>query len=227
MSNSDHHNPSQLPKPPRTWLTLLVGATLLITGGVIGAGITVQIVKLRMEQAQSQAMDAPGEMSRRIAERMTRELDLTPEQAEQFRAAFEKHHQGMRTLFGTLQDDIQEILTPEQQERWQEIARRFKRDRRDGGGPRDRDGRGDREHRDGPPRDHRDRDGDYKNREQYRDDRRPADERTRDGERPPQEPDVQRDGRRPLPPPPPDGGFPPPPGDTPPPPPPADTPPQA
>ena len=78
-----HH----LPKPPRTWLTLLMGGLLLISGMVMGAGGTIMFVKHRMEQPDS----APKHFSNRLAQRITRDLDLSDDQTQQVRAILQTH----------------------------------------------------------------------------------------------------------------------------------------
>lgn len=201
-----------LPKPPNTWLTLLMGAVLLVCGVVIGAGGTVLVVKNRMDQPGS----APEQFNRRLTERMTRDLDLTPEQSKQIRAVFDGHREEMKSiregvdeqmnaLRETMRDEVSEILSPEQLSQWESRVKEYDRrgpdhDRRRDGG-RDRDG----DRFDGPPPPHL-RDG----RPPPRHDGR---EGNRDGRRPPP------DGQNSTPPPPRDDERRPPEGERPPPPP--------
>ncbi|MFP6581528.1 MAG: hypothetical protein VCD00_03115 [Candidatus Hydrogenedentota bacterium] len=187
MNDSNHIRPP-LPKPPSTWLTLLMGAVLLVCGIVIGAGGTTLIVQNRLEQPDA----APSQFSQRLMGRMTRDLDLTDEQAKEVRAVFQSHSVEMRTvreemdgrvdvLRATMQQEVRAILTPEQVEKWEKRIQEYRRDRH------------------GPPHD----DGSPRN---FRDGHPPRDQfdgpRSRDGRRPPP------DGERPRPP---DGERPPPP----------------
>ncbi len=192
-----------------------MGAVLLVCGIVIGAGGTTLIVQNRLEQPDA----APSQFSQRLMGRMTRDLDLTDEQAKEVRAVFQSHSVEMRTvreemdgrvdvLRATMQQEVRAILTPEQVEKWEKRIQEYRRDRHgpphDDGSPRNfRDGHPPRDQFDGP----RSRDG-----------RRPPpergdrdqDEKVRDGRR-----GDLFEGRRPPPdgerPPPPDGERPPPP----------------
>lgn len=232
--NDSNHIRSPLPKPPSTWLTLLMGAVLLVCGVVIGAGGTTLVVKNRLDQPDV----APNQFSQRLMGRMTRDLDLTEEQAKEVRAVFELHSSEMRVvrnemderadaLRATMQEEVRAILTPEQVKQWEKRVQEYRRDRHgprdDDGAPRDfRDGHPPRDQFDGPrPRDGRrpshergDRVPDDEVRDGRRDDRFEGRRPPPDGERPPPPPDGERppppsDGERP--PPPPDGERPPPP----------------
>lgn len=127
-SKQIHH----LPKPPRAWLTLLIGGVLVLSGMVIGAGGTVLLVKNRLEQPDQ----APSHFSRRLAERMTRDLDLTREQKTDIQEIFARHQKELHAVrksveqrvtesFNTMQSEVEAILTPQQAKMWRERARRF------------------------------------------------------------------------------------------------------
>lgn len=77
-----------------------------------------------------------AEMQRRIADRMTRELDLTPEQRHQLEAmlprrmaAFDSLRREMaprlRALLDSSSAEFEAILTPAQRAKWAETRRRF------------------------------------------------------------------------------------------------------
>lgn len=208
---------AHLPKPPRAWLTLLMGGVLLISGMVIGAGGTTLLLKHRMGQPNS----APKQFSGRLLRRIERDLDLTEEQSEEVRSILELHREEMRTIrlqvgekiddsFEALKEEVSAVLSPEQVVIWEERNHKY-RDR----SPHDRGPRGGgRGGRDDGPR-HRRR-GDS---EDMRDGRDRGSRRPReggdgfDGRRPPprhenfdggDEEDFRRpprDGERPPPPP--------------------------
>ena len=147
-----------LPKPPNTWLTLLMGAVLLVCGVVIGAGGTVLVVKNRMDQPGS----APEQFNRRLTERMTRDLDLTPEQSKQIRAVFDGHRDEMKSiregvdeqmnvLRESMREEMSVILTPDQLSQWERRAKEYDRRGQDNDGRRDGGRDRDRDRLDGPP----------------------------------------------------------------------------
>ncbi|HIA48727.1 MAG TPA: hypothetical protein EYN96_12365 [Candidatus Hydrogenedentes bacterium] len=215
-------DPSQipnLPKPPRPWITLLVGGVLVLSGMVMGAGGTGLLVKNRLDQPDQ----APSHFSRRLSERMTRDLDLTSEQESQIQQIFETHQKGLHAVrqsveqrvndsFSTMQSEVKAILTPEQAKVWSERVRRYnsrgERDRPTGRepdrrmrhqSPEDRPLMRDGERR--PP--HFERSGgEPRPREQFGDpDERPRDN-TQERYEPNRRPDDRPDSHRPPPPPP-------------------------
>ena len=141
-----HH----MPKPPRTWLTLLMGGLLLISGMVMGAGGTIMFVKHRMEQPDS----APKHFSNRLAQRITRDLDLSDDQTQQVRAILQTHQKKMRSIrmevndevdasFETLKTEVEAILSPEQAQIWNRRIREYRgRPPHERGGPGGGGGRG-------------------------------------------------------------------------------------
>lgn len=227
MTEPNGQNVAPLPAPGKSWLRPLgFGAVLLISGAVIGSALTVFVLRTQAEHARGD----PAWLSQRAAVRLIRHLDLTSEQGEQVREIFHAHHERVmafrekhgstaREMFAALQAEIEEVLTPEQAEKWRHrIERARERVMREG--PR-RD-RGD--PRMGPPRDH----GPPRD-DMFRRDRRERPDGTRphlrfrrpEGGPPPEGmPPPPLDGR-----PPPEGMPPPPPEDMPPPPFPGGTPP--
>ncbi len=116
-------------------LQIVVGMIILICGVIIGSGAAVLRLKDQMVMRRG-----PFPPTRAVVEDMAARYDLTPEQAEQVEAAFEKSHEKLRTLieesrrkneaeFQALSAEIKKILTPEQFERWEQD---FKRRRRPG-----------------------------------------------------------------------------------------------
>ncbi len=95
---------------------------------------------------------APDRMTERLLERISAEIDLTPEQDRGLRAVFDGRQQRLREINKEVRDrfetqqtqmnaEISAILTPEQMEIFQNeiLSMRRERGRR---GPRGRDGRG-------------------------------------------------------------------------------------
>lgn len=130
MSDSDHI-PS-LPKPPKPWLTFLIGGVLVCSGMIIGAGGTVLLVKHRLEQPDR----APSHFNRRLSERMTRDMGLTEEQETAIHAIFRDHQkelysvresveQRIRESFNNMEAEVEAILTPEQMETWKNRIRKY------------------------------------------------------------------------------------------------------
>lgn len=163
MTEPNGENIARMPTPGRAWLRpLFFGTALLISGAVIGSALTVIVLRSQADRAR----EDPGWPSGRVATRLIRDLDLTPEQGEQVREIFQAHHERIRAfrqkhgtsareMFTALQSEIEQVLTPEQAEKWrQRIERASERALREG----PRRGRGDHRpgrdrmrHIDGPP----------------------------------------------------------------------------
>ncbi|MDK1022225.1 MAG: hypothetical protein QGD90_11380 [Candidatus Hydrogenedentes bacterium] len=151
MTDPNGENATYMPAPGKSWLRpLLFGTALLISGAVIGSALTMIVLRSQAERARKD----PAWPSQRVAARLIRDLDLTPEQGEQVREIFQAHHERVRAfrqkhgtsareMFVSLQSEIEQVLTPEQAEKWrQRIERARERALREG--PRhDRGNRGD------------------------------------------------------------------------------------
>lgn len=138
----DAHLP--VPKSP-WWRAALFGAVLLLCGAAIGSAATMQFVRQKAVEARNN----PGHFPDRVVDRMTRNLDLSAEQATQIRAIFENNHETLRSIrresrqrmdevFAEIRGEVTAVLTPEQAEKWKasfERARKhsFPRHDRDGG----------------------------------------------------------------------------------------------
>lgn len=55
-----------------------------------------------------------------------RELGLTPEQSEQFRAALERQRMRMDAVHDSVRAEMERVLTPEQRERWSRLEERWR-----------------------------------------------------------------------------------------------------
>lgn len=142
MSEPNGENTNPLPTPGRSWLRpLTFGTVLLISGAVIGSALTVLVMRSQAERARKD----PAWLSQRAAARLVHDLDLTTEQADQVHEIFRAHHEQVRSfrqqhrtkareMFANLQTEIEEVLTPEQAEKWRKrIKRARERAMRDGG----------------------------------------------------------------------------------------------
>ena len=190
-----------------------MGGVLLLSGIVIGAGGTGLFLKHKLDQPD----EAPKHFSRRLADRITHDLALNPEQSEQIRTLFETHQEEMKTIRlkikdevddsrETLQSEVKAILTPEQAEKWdQRIKEYWERpthERGPGGGMHDGPGLGGGLYDGSGPR-KRMRDGQRQG--DNFDGRRPPP--PRDGEHRPPPPRYDENGDRRPPPPRDDQGF--------------------
>ena len=132
MSEPNGENMDPLPAPGRSWLRpLAFGTVLLISGAVIGSALTVLAMRSQTERARKD----PAWLSQRAAARLVHDLDLTTEQAEQVHEIFRAHHDRVRSfreqhgtmareMFANLQTEIEEVLTPEQAEKWRKRIKR-------------------------------------------------------------------------------------------------------
>ncbi len=126
MTEPNNENVAPLPAPGKSWLRPLgFGAVLLISGAVIGSALTMLVLRSQAERAR----EDPSWLSQRAAARLINELDLTPDQSEQVRDIFHAHHERVRAfreehgsaareMFADLQAEIEQVLTPEQAEKW-------------------------------------------------------------------------------------------------------------
>lgn len=119
-----------LPPPPRrrNWLSsMMLGLVILVCGGIIGAGITAHILWDRFLHG----VRRPEAIGLRITQHLTEDLDLSEEQTEEIRGIIEKHHRAQRQIMreahprlraelDSLRTEVEELLTPEQAERWNE-----------------------------------------------------------------------------------------------------------
>ena len=144
MTETDLGSAPSAKRPPSRWLIALIFAALF-TAGVL-AGVTLDRAVLHHRHGPFAGMrPGPGmtrasperraEMQKRLADRMTNELQLTPDQRRQFEAllpqrasAFDSLRTEMdarlRTLLDSSAAEVDRILTPEQQAKWQTIRRK-------------------------------------------------------------------------------------------------------
>ena len=176
--NNDSTNGAheQLPVPGRSRTkTVLLGAVLLISGMVIGSGLTLIGLQRRAGEFRSR----PDMFSNRILSKMETDLELTKEQKAELGKIFKdaredlddvrrQHRAQGQAFFKDFHDQVANVLTVKQQEEWEEWWKRARerawKERGGPGGPSrsgDRDGKpdgpehGSREPKpDGPPPNH-------------------------------------------------------------------------
>ncbi|MBX7255589.1 MAG: hypothetical protein K1Y02_04425 [Candidatus Hydrogenedentes bacterium] len=116
------------------WPTLLLAFVVLICGIVIGAAGTTAIIGKRIVDA----VQHPESNASRAANRLRRQLDLTDDQTQQvekilaertkaFGAIYRDNLPRIAQEFALTKQQIAEVLTPEQQQEWQERMARLER----------------------------------------------------------------------------------------------------
>ena len=112
-------------RKPRRWLMVLLGILILISGMVIGAGMTV-IVGRRMVR---QFMDHPERLYTRTTNRLRKSLDLSDEQTDEVREIVEERlgalieiHREVRPKveeqLRLFRDEVTKILDEDQLDSW-------------------------------------------------------------------------------------------------------------
>ncbi|NOZ20045.1 MAG: hypothetical protein GXP25_03045 [Planctomycetes bacterium] len=112
-------------KRRRTVLMVLLGGVILLSGIVIGSGLTLLWLQNKLLYMLHHPEDAPNA----IALRLQSKLDLTDEQTKQVEAILrerQKHSQALRRevqprveeQLAKARDEVAKVLTPEQAKRW-------------------------------------------------------------------------------------------------------------
>jgi Spy/CpxP family protein refolding chaperone len=132
-------------RAPSRGLVALILAALFLTG--LLAGVALDRMVLHHQHGPFAGM-GPGprglheppehraEMQKRLADRITSELDLSPDQRVKLEAMLPAHAAAfdslrtemdarLRTLLDSSSADVERILTPAQQTQWAEIRRQF------------------------------------------------------------------------------------------------------
>jgi len=189
MSSSNNDSgTAPLPKPPKAWVTLLMGGILVFSGMVIGGGITALAIHNLMDRGR----DGNSRMDDRVVDRLSRDLDLSEEQQGKLREILKSHNERFMEIrrntsseidyaLSSMGDEIKAVLTPEQTEQWEAKFKKVRRKMMPGfphrynkNDPRNRRG----DHRRG-------RDGDSERRHRHGDDERPRRDNGETGDRPP------------------------------------------
>ncbi len=125
-----------LPNPPkkrRRWKSWLLALVIFLGGGAVGASL----MAVGISRAVHHALIHPEEAPHRIAARLKRPLDLTPEQSIQIEKIIANRQQSLtkirrevqpqvETQLDQLQTEIDGVLSPLQQTKWHEILHRVR-----------------------------------------------------------------------------------------------------
>lgn len=132
-------------RPPSRALVALMLVLLFGVGVLTGIAVDRMLLHHRhgpfagMGPGRGQPGDSPerrAEMHKRLADRISRELDLNPQQEEQLQAILPRHEAAfdslriemdarLQTLLDSSAAEVERILTPEQKTKWEGIRRRF------------------------------------------------------------------------------------------------------
>lgn len=126
--------PSPPPQRRSTWKLLLLGLVILLAGMTIGAAGTLFVVR----RAVLHAAQHPGELPERALDRLDRRLDLTDAQRAEIERILRQRMRRLAALrerlrphvdreLDALDEEISDVLTPQQRERWQRDYRRLRR----------------------------------------------------------------------------------------------------
>jgi predicted Co/Zn/Cd cation transporter (cation efflux family) len=127
--------PSPLPPSARgghRWLTLLLAFCIFVAGMASGAALTVHLAMNRLQFAIHHPEVAPA----RIAATIRRRLGLNEEQAAQVERIIDTHQVKISAIrrnfqpaiveeLSSLRDEIAEVLTDPQRERWTKLFNQF------------------------------------------------------------------------------------------------------
>jgi hypothetical protein len=129
-ADSSENAAEQLPAPVRRrrWLTVLLALLIFAAGLASGAAVTVAVAVHRLQYLIQHPEEAPG----RIAARLGRRLRLDEGQKAKVEAIVAKRQAELMTLHGQirpqvmeqldlLRQEIGEVLTDPQRERWQRM----------------------------------------------------------------------------------------------------------
>lgn len=123
---------STLPVPRRSWIkTVALGIVLLTSGMVIGSGVTVMGIR----RWANEMRDRPDMFSDRILARMQNDLKLTKDQKGEIEKIFkqareeldevrQRHRAQGQAYFKEIHDKVAQVLTPSQQQDWDDWWRR-------------------------------------------------------------------------------------------------------
>ncbi len=114
-------------RPPRSRRrTILLGLAILACGFILGAGVTVVAVVRIVDMIHT-----PGEVPKRISERMQSKFDLTDQETEKIRAILARREKaigahlmsvypGVERELNEAREEVADTLTPEQAREWRE-----------------------------------------------------------------------------------------------------------
>lgn len=125
---SEYHHPNVALKP------ILFSMLILISGIVIGSGLTLLITEI--QDAQKKMPPGPEYISNRMIQRLIRELELSPEQQQQLKPIISKHMQAIDEIrkearpkvskeIKQMNDEILSLLDEPQKQLWQDRMQRM------------------------------------------------------------------------------------------------------
>ena len=120
--------PTTIPARPRRWLRIVAALIIFFGGMICGGGLTV-IVAVRNIRHY---VHHPEEVPARITKYLTRRLDLSGDQADTVQHLIAKHQANLQAIrrevhprvtmeLSTLHNEIADVLTPDQRDKWDEI----------------------------------------------------------------------------------------------------------
>ena len=122
------------PRRRRGWLRLLLYLVIFISGGIVGTGITLMVIR----KSALFAVHHPDEMPAIIADRMTRVLDLDDDQKCQILDILRERQEALQDIrrqsqplveeqLDLLEEQVAAVLDPEQQEKWRSRIKHIRR----------------------------------------------------------------------------------------------------
>jgi cytoskeletal protein RodZ len=135
MTSAYPETKTLLPKKRRRWLTAVMVLVVFLAGTFVGGAITLKVIVYRVRQAVLHPEQLPANLTKRL----TRRLDLDPTQASQVNAVLstrldhiqsirKKVQPDMESEITGLHDDIDKILSPKQQKKWDELYSELTKD---------------------------------------------------------------------------------------------------
>jgi shikimate kinase len=120
-------------KPRRRWRTWLLALIIFIGGGVVGGAVTAVAIVHGVRHAVMHPEEAPM----RIASRLKRPLDLSPQQSAQIQQIIANRQQSLMQIrrqvqpqiegeLTTLETEIAGALNPAQQTKWHSMVARLR-----------------------------------------------------------------------------------------------------
>ena len=124
--------PAQSPRRSRRWLTVLLCVLIFLAGGVTGAGAMAVHTIRRIKEA----VHNPEVIPERIVARLRRPLDLDKEQELKIQAILARRQASLLEAraevlrragpdFVGIEDDIANVLRPDQLDDWHKLYRKF------------------------------------------------------------------------------------------------------
>jgi len=132
-SETSSENKLPTPKKPRRWLSVLLGILILVSGFILGCGVTSLVIYRHVVHAIHHPEDAP----RRISQRMQRRFGLADEQTAKVRNILAKRQNGLRSIYrqtwpkldrelNRIEMEVAEVLNDRQAARWRKKFKKIR-----------------------------------------------------------------------------------------------------